>query len=295
MRVILIKSDSLPIVEAKREVYKALTDHINSENLFLHHVLEEYDEIAKMSFHKKLSSFSCNILDLSKNIPIPRLTNIIMKAGEDVFTRRNIRHLCHSAIIRNDGSIVGTADDRPYVCYSMFTIRKLKKCLVEETLKKVGESLGSNICTGILQYIESEIKRKLRKNMMHVKLELTEALFNRIPLTFLMAVWFIFPLWLSLLVAVSTFLVTSVMFVDVNSDAWRNRVADEIFEKINAHRNAIVRRVLTDIETLCKETSSNLKTVAESMLAHQKEIQLVNQMQCKLIFISFGSVLHVIL
>lgn len=288
VRVILIKSDSLPIVEAKLEVYKALKVHIISENMFLHHELEEYDEIAKLSFHRKLSSFSGKILDLSKNIPIASLTKIIMEAEENVFTCRNIRDLCHSAVIRNEGRYVGTADDRSYECYSMFTIKKLKECLVEETLNKIGESLGSEICTGILKYIESRVKSELKKDLIHLKVELTKELFASISLIVIMAISYFFSSWLSLLVAVGTFFVTLVMSVDVNSYAWRNKVADEICGKVRAHRSEILDKVLPDIEKLCKKTSRDLENVAELLLALQRNIQLVNQKQCKLVFISIS-------
>lgn len=284
MRVILIKSDSLPIVEAKFEVYKALKDRINSEKMCLHHVLEEYDEIAKLSFHRKLSSFSGIIEDLSKNIPIEGLTTIIKEAEEKVFTHWNVRNLCYSAIIRNGERYVGTAEDGSYLCYSMFTVKILKECLVEETLKKIGESLGSEICTGILRYIESKVKSELKKDLIRLKVELTKELFVSISLTVLVAFAYFYSPWLSLLLTVTTFFFTLVMRVDVNSNEWRSKVADEICEKVRDYRSAILCKILPDIETLCKKTSKDLENVAELLLAHQREIQVVNQMQCKLVF-----------
>lgn len=286
VRIILIKSDSLSIVEAKFEVYKALKDRINSENMFLHHVLEEYDEIAKLSFHRKLSSFSGIIEDLSKNIPINSLTAIIKKAEENVFTHRNVRNLCLSVIIRNDEQYVGTAEDDSYVCYSMFTVRKLKECLVEETLKKIGESLGSEICTGILRYIESKVKSELKKDLIRLKVELTKELFVSISLTVLMAFAFLYSPWLSLFLTVTNIIVTFVVHVDVNSYAWRDNVANEICEKVRAHQSEILNNILPDIKTLCQKTSSDLENVAELLQAHQREIPIVNQMQCKLVFTS---------
>lgn len=286
MRVILIKSDSLPIVEAKFEVYKALRDHINSGNMFLHHVMEEYDEIAKLSFHRKLSYFSGKILDLSNNIPIASLTTIITEAAENVFTHSKIRNLCHSAMIRYDGEDVGTADDRSYVCYSMFTVTKLKKCLVEETLKKIGDSLASEICTGILRDIESKVKSELKKDLIHLKVELTKELLASISLIVMLAISVFISAWLNLLVAMGTFFVTLVMPIDVNSYTWRNKVADEIWGNIRDNRCAIFNKVLLDVEKLCRKTSSDLENVAKSLQAYQREIQLVNQKQCKLVFIS---------
>lgn len=273
-------------MEAKLEVYKALKDSIISEHMFLHHVFEEYDEIAKLCFHRKLSSFSGKILDLSKNIPIDSLTIIIMEAEEEVFTSRIIRNLCHCVIIRNDRQIVGTANDSSYVCYSMFTVKKLKEYLVEETLKKIGESLASEICTGILRYIESRVKCELKEDLMRLKVELTKELFVSISLTVLIGLAYLYSTWLSLFLTVTNVVVTLVRYVDVNSSAWRNKVADEICEKVRQCRSKILRKILPDIEKVCKKTSRDLENVAELLLAHQREIQVVNQMQCKLVLTS---------
>lgn len=286
MRIILIKSDSLPIVEAKLEVYNAFQYHIYSNNIYLHHEFEKYDEIAKFSFHRKLSSLSDAIEDISKSIPIANLTRIIIDAEEEVFTDRNIRDLCHRVIIRDDEKYVGTADDRSYVCYSMFKVRHLKGYLVEETLKNVGESLGSAICTGILQYIESKVKSELKRDLIHLKVELTKELFASISLIVVGVISLFISSWLSLLIAACTLFISLVMSVDVNSYEWRNKVADEIGEKVRENKNAILHKVLPDIETLCRKTSTDLENVAYSLQAHRREIQLVDQEQCKLVFVS---------
>lgn len=286
MRIILIKSDSLPIVEAKLEVYRALRYHLYFENILLHHVFENYEEIAKLSFHKKLSFLSDTIKDLSNSIPINNLTKMITDAEEKVFTNRNIRDLCHGVIIRDNGKYVGNTNDSPYVCYSMFTVRNLKRYLVEETLKSVGESLGSAICAGILSHIESKVKSELKKDLIHLKVELTKELFATISLIVFAVISVFFSPWLGLLVAAVTFFITLVMSVDVNSNGWRNKVANEIGEKVRDNKSAILHKVFPDIEALCKKTSRDLKSVAYSLRAHQRKIQLVDQEQCKSVFIS---------
>lgn len=282
VRIILIKSDSLPIVEAKLEVYKVFKSHIDSKNILLHHEFEEYNEIAKLSFHRKMSLFCEKIQDLSSSIPIVNLTTIINEAEDRALTMANIKQLCYEANIKHDGKDVGTVNDRSYVCYSIFTVRKLKTYLVEETLQKIGESLGSEICIEILREIESKVKSELKKDLIHLEVELKKELFASFSVIVMMAISFFISSWLGLLVAVGTIFVTLVMSVDVNSPEWRSKVADEIHRKVTEHRSAILRKVLPDIEKQCRQTSNDLETVANSLLALQRDIQLIDQKQCKL-------------
>lgn len=277
VRIILVKSDSLPIVEAKLKVYKAFKSHIDSENIFLHHVFEEYDEIAKLSFHRKISWFRDNIKEYSKSISEANLKQIIEEAADKALTETNVRDLCFDANIKDNKVDVGTAHGRSYVCYSMFTVRKLKGNLVEETLPKIGESLGSEICREILRHIESRVKTKLKDDLIPLKFELTKELFASVTVIVMMAISVFFSSWLGVLVAVGTFLYTLVASVDVNSYEWRRNVAEEIHKKVTENRSAILKKILPDIEELCNNTSTDLETVADSLLALQQNIQLIDQ------------------
>lgn len=265
------------MVEAKLKVYKTFKSHIDSENIFLHHVFEEYDEVAKLSFHRKLSWFCENIKEYSKSISEANLEKIIKEAEDKALTKTNVRDLCFGANIKDDKVDVGTAHDRSYVCYSIFRVRKLKEILVEETLQKIGESLGSEICREILRHIESRVKTKLKKDLIPLKLELTKELFASVTVIVMMAISLFFSSWLGVLVAVGTFFYTLVTTVDVNSYEWRRNVADEIHEKVTDKKSAILKKILPDIQNLCKTTSTDLKKVADSLLALQQNIQLINQ------------------
>lgn len=55
VKIILIRSKSFPVVEAKLMVYRRYSQEINDKNIYLQHELEEIDEVAKICAYKKLS------------------------------------------------------------------------------------------------------------------------------------------------------------------------------------------------------------------------------------------------
>lgn len=62
IRVILISSDSLPVVSSKLIAYKTFKRAINRNEIYLQHEYEDFDDVAKLIANNILTSF-CHFLD----------------------------------------------------------------------------------------------------------------------------------------------------------------------------------------------------------------------------------------
>lgn len=88
IKVILIQSKSLRVIEAKLRVYKEFQQEIDSDNIVLQHVLEDYEEVAKLSLYHTVNSF-CKFIDfLQEVLHIKHLDQILPRAFDDVLTRK---------------------------------------------------------------------------------------------------------------------------------------------------------------------------------------------------------------
>lgn len=62
IRVILISSDSIPVVSSKLIAYKTFKRAINRNEIYLQHEYEDFDDVAKLIANNILTSF-CLFLD----------------------------------------------------------------------------------------------------------------------------------------------------------------------------------------------------------------------------------------
>lgn len=92
-RVILIKSKSLPVVDAKLLVYKKYKHVINKRKIILQHEYEEYDDVAKFIAYQLLSSF-CTFVESVINAFTMDLRRIISDIPDELMTVEKIRQLC---------------------------------------------------------------------------------------------------------------------------------------------------------------------------------------------------------
>lgn len=281
IRIILIHSRSLPSIQAKLVVYKTYQSKIKSENIYLHHDYDDYDEISKMSAKQKLLLFRRTVDVLSESIPRQEIPNIIEQAAIRALTSQNIRQLCFDAFIKDDGKNVGTVAHEPYRCYSMLTVRRLKENLADETLQKIGESLGSEICIGILEYIQTKVKAKLRSDLISLRFELSPKIYASFTLLVSSVFLLIFNPLLGLLLAAGTFFATLWWSVDVNSTEWRKQVADEIYDKVIEKRRTILEKIQPEIESLCQKASTDLNRVSKNIRVLEEGIKIIPLDQCK--------------
>lgn len=62
IKVMLIRSQFLPVIPSKRLVYKSFKHEINEEEIYLQHEYEDFDDVAKLIAYRLLSSF-CSSLE----------------------------------------------------------------------------------------------------------------------------------------------------------------------------------------------------------------------------------------
>lgn len=270
------------MIDSKLTVFRKFEDNIKSGNIFLHHAFEDFEKISKLSAQKKLAWFRNMVEVLSRSIPGQEIPNIIEEAANRALSSHNIRELCFDVVIDDKGKNVGTVANSPYRCYSMITIRRLKENLSDKTLHKIYESLGSEICIGISKHIQTTVKVKLKQDPISVRFKLSQKAFASFSLflsSFLISVYN--PLF-GLLLAVVAVFVTLWWSVDVNSKEWRKKIADEIYDKIQEKRLAMLEKVQPEIESLCRKASTDLDRVSKQIKEVEEAIEAIPLEQCKL-------------
>lgn len=282
-KVLWVHSESIHVIEAKLRVCKEYEQFIGSNNILLHHTLDEYDEICKASGAQKLESLNKIVISIIKNIPDrTSLVRIVTMAADQALSWQNIKDLCFGVDLWDDGTHIGIVRNRQYICYFARTVNRLKNKLVAETLNEIAKSLGSKICQGILEHIESRVRANLENELLYRNIKVFPgALFT----TYAIVGIFITALnpLLGLMFAVFTIVTAFVWSVDINSTDWREKVADEIYETVLQKKQTIISKSVSRIEAVCTETSTNLLKVSTQIKDRIKRLILVDQNLCKLI------------
>lgn len=269
VRLFLVQSKYMRVIEAKLKVYNEYKVQIESGNILLQHVFDDYDEIAKLCAYKKLSWILGIVECLLKLFNRKRMPFIINEALDCVLTPTYIRRFCRACKLDVDGNAVGSVDDSPYMCYISSSVEKVMEQIIRYTLQEMAKTLVSEIYDGILQYIELQARGKLEmvlkdlesKVCIIVKSSLEELLVPRIP---------VFRAFDELVVNVLT-------PVDVNCKEWRDKVARSFYKKICDKRDLIFDTFLKQIVA----TSEDLEHFLERLRKAREKIQLIHQNTCK--------------
>lgn len=112
-RVILIKSKSLPVVDAKLVVYKKYKHVINRRNIILLHEYEEFDDVAKCIAYQIISSF-CTFVESVINAFTMDLHTIISDYPIESLTVEKIKGLCEEVFERIEDKTVGRFESKRY-------------------------------------------------------------------------------------------------------------------------------------------------------------------------------------
>nr|XP_034317809.1 uncharacterized protein LOC105338984 [Crassostrea gigas] len=160
VRVILIHSKSLRVIEAKLKVYKEYKTVIDSGKIFLQHVYDDYEEISKLSAHSKMTWLCSVVQNLRNNLDC--LNTILEEDMDRVLTEENI--LTPSQKTR-------TFSDFPEIS----TLGENKEFILS-TLERTLEELGSTIYSEISKHFESQInslhllnlKRRIHGVLIHI-------------------------------------------------------------------------------------------------------------------------------
>uniref|UniRef100_A0A8W8NZR8 Peptidase S1 domain-containing protein n=1 Tax=Magallana gigas TaxID=29159 RepID=A0A8W8NZR8_MAGGI len=272
VKIILIHSKSLNVIEAKEKVYKKYKDVFHSEKCYVQHVCEEYGEVSKLSGHRKITKYTQLVQSLIEMIPLDDIEDIINRAANRSLSKESITELCFSAVIQESGN----TDSDPYYCRSFFTVRRLKRELVENTMESMRQSLVSEVRSEIHQHIAKNVKGKVGPIQFFISLA-----FPTILNSMILGVAIIVALWVSSIAAliVSAFVIgASFLFaVDVNSTSWRRKVADEIHENLSKNKEKVLKDISSNIKRRCKETIDQLKTFTRHLEDFQRRINLIDQ------------------
>lgn len=147
VKVILIHSKSVRVIEAKLNVYKEYKTVIDSGKIYLQHVYDDFEEISKLSEHNKMTWLGSVVKILRNNLD--RLNSILVKDMDRILTEENILKPCQKAF--------GLSD---YFYLPEIATLGENKQLILGTLERTLEVLGSTINFEISQHFESENKMK---------------------------------------------------------------------------------------------------------------------------------------
>lgn len=245
----------------------------------LHHDLEDVDSICKASGTLKFEALCRDILSLERNIPLrsPEFETILQATFQEILSCEKIREICYHVNIEG----VGTIQSPEYRCHWNLTVRRIKKELVRETLKEIGQLLGSKIALAISKHIETYLQRNLVTEFLDLEAQITDEVHTVVQALIIRFIRIFFDKLGEIFVEVLTYIATFILSVDVNSATWRKKVADEIHGKIDQNTDSIARNILDLVIKMCTETKGDLKDVLEQIRRLSEKLSLPNQSECK--------------
>lgn len=163
VRVILIHSKSLRVIEAKLRVYREYKSVIDSGKIFLHHVYDDFEEISKLSAHSKMT-WLCSVVQTLRN-NLDCLNAILEKDMDRVLTEENILTPSQKAFVLSDF----------FVFPEVSTLGENKEIILS-TLERSLEVLGSTIYSEVSKHFESQIKMI---NLLELELRIHRVLIHK--------------------------------------------------------------------------------------------------------------------
>lgn len=100
VKVILIRSKSVRVIEAKLKVYREYNTVIESSNIFLQHEFDDFENVSKLSVHKKLT-WLCGVVKTFRN-NLNNLNRILKNETNSVLTEDNFKELCQHGLFLNE-------------------------------------------------------------------------------------------------------------------------------------------------------------------------------------------------
>lgn len=273
VKVILIHSKSVNVVEAKEIVYNEYKHRLYSENVHVQHASEDYDTVFKLSGHRKITMYMQLVESLRQSIPLDDIENIVNRAASSTLSKENITRVCFDAVIQESGN----TDSDPYNCRSFLTVRRLKRELVDKTLDSVSQSLGSDVSSEIQRHIAREFRNRFDTSQLFFTFFIPIVIFD----SMILGIGLIAAIWINpiagLIITVvgigSTFLFT----VNVNSTSWRRNVATEIHDNLATNKEKVLREISLNVKKRCIETINRLRDVSRQLEDFKRKIHLIDQ------------------
>lgn len=290
-----IESRSLHVIPAKLRVYRDFKDGIDTGDIFLHHVLEDYDEIAKRSAYKKISSFCDTTLflkELSQEV-LSHIPTILGNAFMHALTKEKISSISDNISLEYDGNKIGTRHSSPYECDSNIA-KKIKGLLEEKIMLMITESLSFSICFEIEKHLKSHFGSD-QKRIDFVKFKELQPFYKLVKYTLELTFSKVMSSENQLsdddeplsddpsITSASSHLLKGAT-CNVNSITWRADVGGNIFHKIYSVKDNIISSTEDKIKEICRKTTEELQITHDRLRNFQDEIEIENQTKCKYIY-----------
>ena len=245
-------------------------------------MLENTENFPKLSVKQKLAHLTLTLETIIKGIPVDDLETLVGRAADKVLTKESIRKICFKAEI-SDENYIGNVRNRPYRCSSVFTVRRIKKTLVKKTMEDFARVFGKEVCLAVEEKITSIIdgvSTKVLKLDINLSRETFARLEHIIVDVVIDIVYRIVNFILEAIEITVTAITTFVMTVDINSEDWRRKIADEIRSKLLEKKTEIIHNILSilsTVEQICVNTRKDLTTRLAIINAKSKNIILPDQ------------------
>lgn len=273
MKVILIHSKSVNVVEAKEIVYNEYKHRFYSENFHVQHASEDYDTVFKLSGHRKITMYMQLVESLRESIPLDDIENIVNRAASRTLSKENITRVCFDAVIQESGN----TNSDPYNCRSFLTVRRLKRELVDKTLDSVSQSLGSDVSREIQHHIAREFRDSFDTSQHFFTFIIPKFIFD----SMIFGIAIIAAYWINLIAGVIISAVdigaTFLFAVNVNSPSWRRDIATEIHDNLAKNKEKVLKEITLNIKKRCTETINQLRDVSRQLEDFKKDIDLIDQ------------------
>ena len=248
--MIWVYSESVQVVDAVSYVYKEYEIFLTSKSILIHHVFEENEDLCKKICIQKLKALNKIIMNLNDSIPGRNLKEIVDGVANMTLSRENIHQLCNNVYLEHNHSnfmnyyLVDLESDSSF-------FNRLKEQIINKILEAISKSLVEEMRTRILANIDSKVKP-------HFKPKLLELKFNIFPELFVMATF-------------------SKEHIDVYSESWKTKFADEMYKTVCMNRTLIESDILSNIETMCTETKKDLQALSKQINDLRQKIGFPDQ------------------
>lgn len=246
----------------------------------MQHIYEDFDEIAKLSAHKKISFYRNFVGEMIDTFSTYNLGIVIIESMSRVLTKANIRRVCFEVVVRYDHNYVGTVENNAYNCRYSGTVTRIKEILTEATLRDTARKLGSEICKGILMRIESVVQTTLSAKLGKIKSDMSNIIFRETDAIISARVVKILRKKYGVIISETPFFITIFRPVDVNSEEWRSQVADEIYFNIWEKGFSLRYSILDNLTNLYRKTREDFEFITSELEEFQKRVIPENQKQC---------------
>lgn len=256
--------------------------YLKKDEIYIHHNLENNDNVIKILAYQEVSSLVGNIESIADSFSTICFDTIFENAIQTILSRNLIRQLCNDIFLRDKDVDVGKGGDASYTCRLTFTVRRLRDKLVKGTLHETAKALGSEVSVGILEHIESNIQTNLKQTFLDLKFKIPVNLLEGIKtiVEYVLIAFLYHPL-LGIIIAIGYIAIGVICSVNVNSIHWRGEVSDDIYETIVKNRTYILSQIGDQVKHMCWQAQVDLYKVSDAVNEYKRGLRQIDLNTCK--------------